>query len=273
MREENLKKLTNEDRARVFKYIREEPEMNLFIFGDVEHFGLEGDTVEVFARESPAGWDFLLLRYLESYILYSRHVNYDAAAAADFLSRQTVHIISGKSELLEKLLPRLPGRRGQPTYMARLNRVKSLPVPPEGFALRRLTPGNAAGLVRLYSQIEEFKANYAGREEKAVRELEVNLSAGGRCWGAFEGDRLVAAASSSAENSLSAMIVGVATLPAFRRKGLAGGLVGKLCHDLFREGKQFLCLFYDNPRAGSIYRRIGFQEIGQYTMIKRQREG
>lgn len=271
MCKENMRKLTNEDQAQVLEYIREEPEMNLFIFGDVEYFGLEGDTVEVFARESPAGWDFLLLRYLESFILYSRHEDYDAEVAADFLSRRTVNIISGKSELMERLLPRLPGRRGQPTYMARLNRVQNLPAPPEEFDLRRLTPDDAAGLVRLHSQIEEFQATYAGREEKAVGELKVSLSTGGRCWGAFQKDRLVAAASSSAENSVSAMIVGVATLPDFRRRGLAGGLVGKLCHDLLREGKQFLCLFYDNPQAGSIYRRIGFQEIGEYMMIKKQR--
>lgn len=269
MRQAAIKKLTNADRARVFDYIREEPEMNLFIFGDVENFGLEGDTVEVSVREGPAGWDFLLLRYMESYILSSRRTDYDARAAAEFLSRRPVNIISGESGRLEKLLPYLPGRHGQRTYMARLSRVKNPPAPPEGFPLRRLTPDNAADLVGLYGQIEEFRATYAGREEKAVAELKVNLSAGGRCWGAFQNERLIAAASSSAENSVSAMVVGVATLPGFRRRGLAGSLVGKLCHDLFREGKQFLCLFYDNPMAGSIYRRIGFQEIGQYMMIKK----
>ncbi|WP_411677757.1 GNAT family N-acetyltransferase [Caproicibacter sp.] len=96
----------------------------------------------------------------------------------------------------------------------------------------------------------------------------MNLSAGGRCWGVFQNGRLVAAASSSAENSRSAMIIGVATLPDVRRKGLAGGLVSKLCGELFSEGKQFVCLFYDNPLAGRIYRKIGFQESGEYMMIK-----
>ncbi|MVB11797.1 Acetyltransferase (GNAT) domain protein [Caprobacter fermentans] len=268
----DLRKLTDFDREQVFAYIQEEPEMNLFIFGDVERFGLEGDKVEVFVKDGPDGWDFLLLRYLESYLLYSRRDGYDAACAADFLTRRAVNIVSGKSILLEKLLPFFPDRTGQKTYMARLNGMQSMFPAPDDFSLRRLKPDDAAELVRLYLQIEEFQSTYAGREKKAAEELKINLSTGGRCWGAFQNGRLVAAASSSAENSRSAMIIGVATLPDLRRRGLAGSLVSKLCGELFSEGKQFVCLFYDNPLAGRIYRKIGFRELGEYMMIKGKRE-
>jgi predicted GNAT family acetyltransferase len=67
------------------------------------------------------------------------------------------------------------------------------------------------------------------------------------------------------------MVVGVGTLPSERKKGLAGSLVAKLCEDFLNEGKQFLCLFYDNPEAGSIYRKIGFTELGNYILLKRGR--
>jgi predicted GNAT family acetyltransferase len=30
---------------------------------------------------------------------------------------------------------------------------------------------------------------------------------------------------------------------------------------------QFLCLFYNNPEAGAIYRRIGFREMGAYMIL------
>ena len=36
-------------------------------------------------------------------------------------------------------------------------------------------------------------------------------------------------------------------------------------HDLLKEGKS-LCLFYDNPKAGSIYHRLGFENIDRWTM-------
>lgn len=38
-----------------------------------------------------------------------------------------------------------------------------------------------------------------------------------------------------------------------------------LCKELLNEGKE-LCLFYDNLDAGSIYKRIGFEDIGFWMM-------
>jgi predicted GNAT family acetyltransferase len=38
-----------------------------------------------------------------------------------------------------------------------------------------------------------------------------------------------------------------------------------LCLDVLAEGKT-LCLFYDNPKAGSIYKRLGFKDIGFWSM-------
>jgi len=40
----------------------------------------------------------------------------------------------------------------------------------------------------------------------------------------------------------------------------------RLCTDLIKEGKS-LCLFCDNPKAASIYRKIGFQQIGTWMTL------
>jgi hypothetical protein len=42
--------------------------------------------------------------------------------------------------------------------------------------------------------------------------------------------------------------------------------LSSLCRDLLGEGKT-LCLFYDNPRAGSVYHRLGFETIDQWLML------
>lgn len=44
-------------------------------------------------------------------------------------------------------------------------------------------------------------------------------------------------------------------------------MVSALCRDNFAAGRQFLCLFYDNPAAGRIYHRIGFRDVGVYTIL------
>jgi len=61
------------------------------------------------------------------------------------------------------------------------------------------------------------------------------------------------------------MIVAVCTHKNYRGKGYATELLTEIVSYLLRE-KQSVCLFYDNPDAGRIYRKIGFNEIGLWTM-------
>ncbi len=79
--------------------------------------------------------------------------------------------------------------------------------------------------------------------------------------------KMVSTASTTAENKHSAMVVGVATLNDYKRRGYASDIMIKLCKGLLAEGKE-LCLFYDNPEAGKIYKRLGFEDIGFWNMYR-----
>jgi predicted GNAT family acetyltransferase len=89
----------------------------------------------------------------------------------------------------------------------------------------------------------------------------------GRTFCAKFGGKIAAAASTTAETKTAAMVVSVMTHPDYRRGGYATSCVYRLCRELLSEGKG-LCLFYDNPAAGSIYRKLGFEDIGKWiTML------
>jgi predicted GNAT family acetyltransferase len=111
--------------------------------------------------------------------------------------------------------------------------------------------------------IPEFAAGDYSVENKRVS-LEKGLA---RACFIKENGVIISSASSTAENSQSAMIVGVGTLPKYQKNGLASYCMSKLCEELLAEGKM-LCLFYDNPTAGSIYKRMGFVDIGKWCMWK-----
>lgn len=130
-----------------------------------------------------------------------------------------------------------------------------------------LGPQDAQAVIGLEVQIDEFADSFRGvdREEK-VEECRENLTRGGHAFGVYDGDRLVALAETTAENSVSAMVVGVATL----RDG-AGEALPCLCAR--GRGPQFCrraavpcALFYDNPAAGRIYHALGFADVGRFGM-------
>jgi predicted GNAT family acetyltransferase len=136
---------------------------------------------------------------------------------------------------------------------------------PEG--LRRLGPDDADDITDLLAGIKEFDRGDRDRE-KSKKQLLSNMQHGSIYCGVLDDGRLVSVASTSAANSRSAMVVGVATQPGCRGRGYASAVVSSVCTASFAEGKEFLCLFYDNPNAGRIYNRIGFREIGEYAMLR-----
>lgn len=208
-----MRTLQEKDREEILRYVRKEPEMNLFLIGDLENYGVESQTVNFYLHEEEERWDFLILRFHQFFILYSQYEDYNAEEAIDFLRRQKPDCISGKKALLEKVAAGFPQWKIESTYMSRFDF-------PEGGA-------------------------------EICRD-----------------GHMVSVASTSAENSESAMVAGVATISEYRRKGYASAVIQALCLNCFRRGKKYLCLFYDNPAAGRIYNRIGFKELGEYGMLR-----
>jgi predicted GNAT family acetyltransferase len=78
--------------------------------------------------------------------------------------------------------------------------------------------------------------------------------------------RIASCALLSPEGSDAGLIGGVYTMPAARNKGYAAACVSALAEDLRREGK-LPVLFYENPAAGSLYRKLGFEECGRWGVI------
>ena len=267
--------LQERDREEILRYVRKEPEMNLFLIGDLENFGVESETVNFYLHEERNRWDFLILRFHKFYILYSQYEDYNAEEAVAFLKgRDEVQCISGKTVLLEKIAPAFPQWKIDSTYMSRCNKVEEDSVSARedagGLVIRRLKTEDAAEAIGLLSDIEEFAKTYKKDElDEQIRHMEEEMEKGSKASvGGFLGGRMVSVASTSAENSESAMVVGVATKKELRGKGCASAVVKALCQDCFERGKKYLCLFYDNPVAGRIYNRIGFKELGEYGMLR-----
>jgi predicted GNAT family acetyltransferase len=78
--------------------------------------------------------------------------------------------------------------------------------------------------------------------------------------------QIVSTVATTAETTINAMVVSVATDPDYRNKGMASYLLKVLMKDYIIKKKKSLCLFYDNPAAGKIYQRLGFKQLGLWDM-------
>lgn len=78
--------------------------------------------------------------------------------------------------------------------------------------------------------------------------------------------RIASCALLNVESSDAGLIGGVYTLPAARGKGYAAACTAALSIDLQQDGKVPV-LFYENPVAGRVYRRLGFTEAGRWAVL------
>jgi uncharacterized protein len=259
-----IRKLTKHDHNMVLSFLSEEPSINLFIIGDLEVFGYDSDFQEIWADfDKHGGIKAVLLRFYQSFIPYAKgEFNVDMFVSI-ITSYPRPFFLSGKSDIIEKFeaFQELQLGKKQETFFAECKNTENLG---EYYLdIKKATLDDIDQILAIRRSINEFQIRDDAAEMLRTS-METNTS---RTYFTEENGQMTACVSTTAENSISAMIVGVCTRKEYRRKGLATAIMQKLFKDVLNEGK-VLCLFYDNPEAGRIYKRLGFKDIGKWTMYR-----
>ncbi len=260
-----LRKLTEKDRERVMEFILPEPSFNAFIMGDVENFGFDLGFQEIWSDQNSEGQiSTLMLRFYTNNVVYTKNKeNLNGKAVSSFLKRiPGKWALSGKEWIVDELSNGVAFDRIDRQYLAELTSDEFLePIP--SVSVERANEDQFQQVLSLHRRIEEFS-----RFGENADAIEYNQKSGtGRTIVVEIDNRVVSCASSAAESSQTAVIIGVATAHEYRGWGYATACVAGLCKELLREGKT-VCLFYDNPAADRIYKRLGFRDIGRWSMAQ-----
>ncbi|GKX31081.1 N-acetyltransferase [Vallitalea longa] len=264
-----IRKLHEKDRITVLEFLNEDPSINIFIIGDIETYGFNNEMQELWGQFSDDGqMEGVLLRYRESFIPYYNNPNIDNTDFVNImLNYKEYKVISGKSSIISKFQSMFPDYKISKTYFCELNNIDELNADPLKNIVKIAKESDAKRICDLLNTIDEF--NSIINDPERVKTKLINKA--GRSY-YIENDKgeMVSIAQTTAENTSSAMIVGVATLKEYRKHGYVSECMAKLCTDILKEGKT-ICLFYDNPKAGKIYHRLGFKTIDNWTMLKKSR--
>lgn len=253
-------RLNSKYHDRVMEYLNREPEYNLFIIGDIERYGYENHFLSIWADLNRKGQiRGVLLKYFE-YLIFYADGKYDLDGFGDLINNMDYSEISGKTEVVSALSKKLNLKKQREVHFCKLNSSRFLINRGEDIKIKKIKFGNINKIVKLYEKIDEFENTNSDNIKNGLR------SGRGYC---IEKDKqVVAMAKSTSENNTHAMVVGVGTHPEYRNKGYATKCIIKLCTELIKENK-IPCLFYDNEEAGKIYKKLGFKEIGTWSIYYR----
>ncbi|WLD94833.1 GNAT family N-acetyltransferase [Alkalihalobacillus sp. AL-G] len=255
-----IRRLTERDNDQVMDFLGEERALNLFIVGDIENFGYETDFQTLWGEwNEEAELIAVLLRYRGNFIPYARG-NFNVEKFAEIINGQEhFEMLSGKQDIVEKFDGLLPVGEQRLMHFAEIVSAEQLDKIGDRGRIHVATEQNIDLVFPLMENVFDFSNN---SKEGLLQTLKTKS---GRTFFIKEEELAIACASTTAENSMSAMVVGVCTDEHHRNKGLASVCLSALCEEVLTEGKS-LCLFYDNPAAGSIYKRLGFKDIGKWSM-------
>ncbi|TKH19623.1 GCN5 family acetyltransferase [Bacillus wiedmannii] len=199
-----IRKLTKKDHEQVFDYLKEEAALNLFIIGDLEAFGYETDFQELWGVFKENGTlKSILLRFYDAFIPYCKG-KFIVADYEAFLSAYKPLKLSGKSNIVERFETVSSIQLGTKNkmYFCECLDADNLPSTPAQETIKLATLDDVERIMQLRSNIVEFPT--ANESEKILRQaLETNT---GRTYYIEKDGAIIASASTSAENSLSAMV-------------------------------------------------------------------
>ncbi|PQZ53964.1 GCN5 family acetyltransferase [Bacillus sp. MYb209] len=199
-----IRKLTKKDHEQVFSFLKEEAALNLFIIGDIEAFGYHTDFQELWGTfEENGTLKSILLRFHDAFIPYSKE-DFVVSDYEALLSAYKPLKLSGKSTIVERFetVQNIQlGAKNEMHFCECLN-DNNLPSMPVQETIKLASLDDVERIMQLRSNIAEFPA--ATESEKMLRQaIETNT---GRTYFIEKDGALIASASTSAENSLSAMV-------------------------------------------------------------------
>jgi len=260
-----IRQLQETDRQDVLSYLEEDHSLNIFIIGDIENFGITTDFQTVYAEfDEENNYQSVLLFYRKNAVFYSKK-KYFNPAYIPYIKALNPTIINGAEHLVALIAPHFPNLTMKPMYFSEAKTFNEKDNYEDLDIVRLQTKKQASDLYDMLSTIEEFHITRETKESFIQSKLETLGT--GPTFLVYEDDIIISTVSVTAETSKTGMVIGVATLPSKRGRGLASKLMTKLMEEYFNKGK-YLCLFYDNPKAGNIYKRLGFIDIDRYAMLE-----
>ena len=268
------RRLHEEHFAELRQFLAAAPGYTAFLTSNLERFGLDDPFIHY--------WGTFQDQQLVTALMMAGHraglYTTDASTLRpimDIALRQQLNFIMGPREIVNSALHhlwQLTVTRSEAHFFAQLVEEpfqRYLPGPAPQATIRRATPDDIPALTTLYTGAAGFEL--ASIEQ--VRQSMIERVYGLRTFVAESKGRLVAGASTSAESSNAAMIGGVWTLPEERNHGHSTAVVTALCADLMAEGRgPYLFYLEDNAPAAQVYRKIGFQDIGHWSVVYFQRQ-
>lgn len=257
-------KCNKSDEKRILEYIGKDYGKCAYLYIDLMKYGFDNENVRLWMDVEGDEIKLVVLNYYTGVHLFSRENEFDVDGIVEVLEEIKPSLICGMSYTIEKVREKMTGYEYEEgvvgqlrdiadidtegCYKASLDEIKELAaVLAEDDAL-----GKPYGFDLLYKQLaERYQENF------------------GRNFIYRENGKIVATASTYAEEAGLSVISGVFTDIECRGKGLSKKVLAAICKDLKADGFDVMSYYYI-PSAHKVHNFVGFEDLGIWAKLIRE---
>ena len=262
-----IKALSKRDKSDCLAFLYEEPEINLYIIGDIYNGAFDNDYQQIYGEYRDGKLFAVMSRNMSNLTYYALNNEFNAEWI-DIFNQFDFLFISGKEELLEAIKPYYPSmREDKMDFMKSTTFTRDESIDYSGIQILT-TREQATKVFDLIEQVPElFTLHRKGRSEAIEYFMHNSGENGTTVFIEDDHGKVVASASAVFETKKSAMIVAVATHESVRGQGY-GRTVMHYLMDLYINHKdKTLCLYYDDPIPEKLYKSLHFIDIARWSML------
>lgn len=257
-----VRECTEQDRERLYEYLKEEAVYNTFLLADIADFGFGQSFQTVYLDEEQGRIRGVYLCIYQNFLLYCKENEVNTEFLEQLFAMYIPDVVMGKTEQVRQVQWILMDYTLESRVLYQFSERGELAEETAGILKAKLD--DVDDIFTFLQSIPELKHLYTSKEMIAGR-IEQDC---GTHYIIRENGVIVAHANSTAECEWTTMIGGVATARAYRGKGLAGQLVSRLSREILAKGK-IPTLFSSRGEEDNLYGRIGFRKIGEWGTLAR----
>ncbi|TNK82101.1 hypothetical protein C4M98_00650 [Mycoplasmopsis pullorum] len=265
-----MQKLTIKNQSELLEFLNQDYINNLFFIGDLIEFGFDDTSVKSYGFYENNKLKAAIMLF-HSTLLISDPDNFiSKEELIEFIKNQSVSNIITEQECAQHINELI-----KKDYQIEIKQEEILvlnrPITQEGFISNFANRDDLSLIIDGRKTIEEFKGVSA--QGLKLDYLQRTYDTGFYIPFIIKEQNIVAShASVACMTPKAAMIGGVYTLKEHRKKGYASDCVLNLCKWLQNKHKTPV-LFFDNPLAGSVYKKIGFEHFGLLNVMILKEKG
>lgn len=248
----------------ILDYAKQNYNENLYIISDIENFMYDKDVFSIWYDKVDDMINFILLKYRDNAIIFNENQDIDVQKVTELLKKNNIKRINGLNNSIKFLFPNLlhEYKIQKCKYCVLKNTGKKTN---EEDKMESLNERNIEKVSIAMSKVPELdmtkEDSFYYLKNKLEKKLPTKLLE-------LNGN-IVSFAATSTVSSLSAMIVGVFSIPNMRKKGYSTKVLTALITEIFSRNLD-CCLVYENDIAGKLYEKLGFNIIDEWIILTKQ---